>query len=33
MSNSNSFFIIPVFHFPWSEKAREAKVKTARETV
>ncbi|KAI8623756.1 GPR1/FUN34/yaaH family-domain-containing protein [Xylariaceae sp. FL1651] len=31
---SNSFFIIPVFHFPWSEKAREAKVtKTERETV
>ncbi|KAI0533646.1 gpr fun34 family protein [Xylaria digitata] len=30
---SNSFFIIPVFHFPWSEKAREARVKTERETV
>ncbi|KAI3324865.1 hypothetical protein HD806DRAFT_57631 [Xylariaceae sp. AK1471] len=30
---SNSFFIIPVFHFPWSEKAREAKNKTERETV
>ncbi|KAI0396477.1 hypothetical protein F5Y17DRAFT_419240 [Xylariaceae sp. FL0594] len=29
---SNSFFIIPVFHFPWSEKAREAR-KTERETV
>ncbi|GAW21216.1 hypothetical protein EKO27_g2695 [Xylaria grammica] len=30
---SNSFFIIPVFHFPWSEKAREARVKSERETV
>jgi len=30
---SNSFFIIPVFHFPWSEKARETKIKTERETV
>lgn len=30
---SNSFFIIPVFHFPWSEKAREARAKTDRETV
>ena len=24
--NSNSFFLIPVFHFPWSEKAREARL-------
>lgn len=23
--NSNSFFLIPVFHFPWSEKGREAR--------
>lgn len=30
---SNSFFIIPVFHFPWSEKGREARVKTERETA
>ncbi|KAI1273068.1 gpr fun34 family protein [Xylaria sp. FL0933] len=30
---SNSFFIIPVFHFPWSEKSREARAKTERETV
>ncbi|KAI0457341.1 gpr fun34 family protein [Xylaria acuta] len=30
---SNSFFIIPVFHFPWSEKGRESRNKTARETV
>ncbi|KAI0466167.1 gpr fun34 family protein [Xylaria cf. heliscus] len=30
---SNSFFLIPVFHFPWSEKGREARAKTARETV
>ncbi|KAI0183074.1 gpr fun34 family protein [Xylaria flabelliformis] len=30
---SNSFFIIPVFHFPWSEKGRENRAKTARETV
>ncbi|KAI1202847.1 gpr fun34 family protein [Nemania serpens] len=27
----NSFFIIPVFHFPWSEKAREARLKSERE--
>ncbi|KAI1341199.1 GPR1/FUN34/yaaH family-domain-containing protein [Xylariaceae sp. FL0016] len=31
--SSNSFFLIPVFHFPWSEKGREARGKTARETV
>ena len=30
---SNSFFIIPVAHFPWSEKAREERVKSERETV
>ena len=30
---SNSFFLIPVFHFPWSEKGRETRGKTARETV
>ncbi|KAL1966649.1 hypothetical protein VTN77DRAFT_4060 [Rasamsonia byssochlamydoides] len=28
---SNSFFIIPVAHFPWSEKGRERRVKTERE--
>ncbi|KAH6847048.1 GPR1/FUN34/yaaH family-domain-containing protein [Chaetomium sp. MPI-CAGE-AT-0009] len=28
--SSNSFFLIPVFHFPWSEKGREARLaKTA----
>ncbi|KAH9892127.1 GPR1/FUN34/yaaH family-domain-containing protein, partial [Xylariomycetidae sp. FL2044] len=31
--SSNSFFLIPVFHFPWSEKGRESRTKTARETV
>lgn len=35
--SSNSFFIIPVFHFPWSEKGRVARNeginKTERETV
>ncbi|KAJ9150206.1 GPR/FUN34 family protein [Pleurostoma richardsiae] len=32
---SNSFFLIPVFHFPWSEKGREARAaaKTERETA
>jgi len=30
---SNSFFLIPVAHFPWSEKGREARAKTERETV
>ena len=24
---SNSFFLIPVAHFPWSEKGREARGK------
>jgi succinate-acetate transporter protein len=28
---SNSFFIIPVAHFPWSELGRERRSKTARE--
>jgi len=33
--DSNSFFVIPVFHFPWSVKGREraAANKTERETV
>jgi len=31
--SSNSFFLIPVFHFPWSEKGREARGKTERATV
>jgi succinate-acetate transporter protein len=31
--SSNSFFIIPVAHFPWSEKGRERRSKVARETV
>jgi hypothetical protein len=32
--DSNSFFVIPVAHFPWSEKGRERRgVKTERETV
>ncbi|KAK0610551.1 GPR1/FUN34/yaaH family-domain-containing protein [Bombardia bombarda] len=26
--SSNSFFIVPVFHFPWSEKGREARHST-----
>jgi hypothetical protein len=25
--SSNSFFVVPVFHFPWSEKGRENRVK------
>jgi len=24
--SSNSFFLIPVFHFPWSEKGRESRI-------
>lgn len=24
---SNSFFVVPVVHFPWSEKAREGRRK------
>jgi len=32
--SSNSFFVIPVAHFPWSEKGREdRKAKTDRQTV
>lgn len=32
--NSNSFFILPVAHFPWSPTARSrASKKTERETV
>jgi len=32
--SSNSFFVIPVAHFPWSDKGRERRgVKTERETV
>jgi len=32
--SSNSFFVIPVAHFPWSEKALEARhAKTEREVV
>lgn len=33
--SSNSFFVIPVAHFPWSEKGRERRgiSKTERETV
>ncbi|KAI9797067.1 MAG: hypothetical protein M1833_005672 [Piccolia ochrophora] len=31
--NSNSFFIVPVAHFPWSDKGRERRGKTERETV
>jgi len=27
LDKSNSFFLIPVFHFPWSEKGREARQK------
>jgi len=33
--SSNSFFVIPVAHFPWSDKGRESRgaTKTERETV
>ncbi|KAI5921078.1 GPR1/FUN34/yaaH family-domain-containing protein [Camillea tinctor] len=31
--SSNSFFLIPVFHFPWSEKGREARGKVRRDSV
>ncbi|KAA8576102.1 hypothetical protein EYC84_006264 [Monilinia fructicola] len=31
--DSNSFFVIPVAHFPWSVKGRERRNKTERETV
>lgn len=29
LDHSNSFFLIPVFHFPWSEKGREMKAEKA----
>jgi hypothetical protein len=25
--NSNSFFVVPVLHFPWSEKGRSARLR------
>lgn len=32
--NSNSFFVVPVVHFPWSEKGRSARLrKTASEAA
>ncbi|KAF7867330.1 hypothetical protein EAF04_005413 [Stromatinia cepivora] len=31
--DSNSFFVIPVAHFPWSVKGRERRGKSERETV
>jgi len=31
--SSNSFFAVPVFHFPWSDKGREQRVKPAHATV
>lgn len=31
--DSNSFFVVPVAHFPWSEKGRENRIKSERETV
>ncbi|KAI9840860.1 MAG: hypothetical protein M1838_003877 [Thelocarpon superellum] len=32
--SSNSFFLIPVLHFPWSDKGRESRLaKTERQTV
>ncbi|KAH8700893.1 GPR/FUN34 family protein [Talaromyces proteolyticus] len=31
--SSNSFFVIPVAHFPWSEKGMERRTKAERETV
>ncbi|KAI1642719.1 GPR1/FUN34/yaaH family-domain-containing protein [Daldinia loculata] len=32
--SSNSFFVIPVFHFPWSEKGRQFRAtKSERETA
>jgi succinate-acetate transporter protein len=33
VDSSNSFFIIPVAHFPWSEKGRERRNKVEREVV
>jgi succinate-acetate transporter protein len=29
--SSNSFFLIPVFHFPWSEKGRESRINAKSE--
>jgi len=31
--NSNSFFVIPVAHFPWSDKGREIRGKTDEHTA
>lgn len=31
--SSNSFFLVPVFHFPWSEKGREARLAKAQSHV
>lgn len=31
--DSNSFFVVPVLHLPWSVKGREERAKTERETV
>lgn len=31
--SSNSFFVAPVAHFPWSEKGRESRIKTDRNMV
>ncbi|KAJ2892296.1 uncharacterized protein MKZ38_010042 [Zalerion maritima] len=33
VDSSNSFFLIPVFHFPWSEKGREARAAKAVTSV
>lgn len=33
LDDSNSFFVIPVAHFPWSVTGREKRTKTAREQV
>lgn len=33
LDSSNSFFVIPVAHFPWSEKGRERRGKIEREQV
>jgi uncharacterized protein len=27
--DSNSFFVVPVLHFPWSERGRASKAKAA----
>lgn len=31
--SSNSFFLPPVVHLPWSEKGREARAKAQQDTV